>query len=154
MVMKQEKLGRGIGQRWALAFMLFLVVSGPNPSSGRKPKYPEANLIKAQTPAGHPYLAGGIGLDEKKAMERASAPYNLRLFFARKSGVFAPQVWLLIATNEGGRVEQIAVRAPSFFIQLPPGSYTILARFARHIVIVRDIHLREGGKNTYFLRGD
>ncbi len=111
-------------------------------------------MFKAHTPAGHPYLSGGISFDEKQVMERASAPYNLRLFFVRTSGVVASQVWLLIAPNDGSRVEEIAVRAPSLFIRLPPGSYTILARFARRIVIVRDIHLREGGKNSYFLRGD
>jgi hypothetical protein len=152
--MNQKKLGRGFWQRWTLAFVVLLAASGPNPSSARIPKYPEANLIKAHTPAGHPYLAGGISFDEKKVMEEASGPYNLRLFFARRSAVFSSPVWLMIASNDGSRVEQIAVRAPSFFIQLPPGSYTILARFARRIVVVRDIHLREGVKNSYFLRGD
>ena len=152
--MIQEKLGRGFWQRGALALVVLLAASGPSPSSGRKPQYPEASLFKAHTPAGHPYLSGGISFDEKQVMERASAPYNLRLFFVRTSGVLAAQVWLLIAPNDGSRVEEIAVRAPSLFIRLPPGSYTILARFARRIVIVRDIHLREGGKNSYFLRGD
>jgi hypothetical protein len=154
MVMNQEKLGRGFGWRWALACTVFLAASGSSPSSGRKPNYPEANLIKANTPAGYPYLAGGISVDEKKAMERASAAYNLRLFFARSAGVFRPQVLLLIASNDGSRIEQIAVRKPSFFIRLPTGSYTIMARFTRQIVIVKDIHLGEGGKKTYFLRGD
>ncbi len=152
--MNQKKVDRTFLKRWALAFIVLIAASGPGPSSGRVPKYPEANLIKANTPAGHPYLAGGFSSDEKKAMERASAPYNLRLSFARRSGVLAPQVWLLIAPNDGSRVEQIAVSAPSVFIQLPPGSYTISARFARQIVIVKNIHLREGGKSTYFLRGD
>lgn len=152
--MNREKLVHRYRRRWALALLVFLAVSGPRPSSGRKPQYPEANLIKASSPAGHPYLAGGVSFDEKKAMERAAASYNLRLFFARRSGVLASRVWLLIAPNDGSPVEQIAVRAPSLFIQLPPGSYTILARFTRQIVIVRDIHLREGGKSTYFLRGD
>ncbi|HEX6768183.1 MAG TPA: hypothetical protein VF208_02435, partial [Candidatus Binatia bacterium] len=114
----------------------------------------EANLVKANTPAGYPYLAGGISVDEKKAMERVSAAYNLRLFFARSAGGFRPQVLLLIASNDGSRIEQIAVRKPSFFIRLPTGSYTILARFTRQIVIVKDVHLGEGGKKTYFLRGD
>jgi hypothetical protein len=152
--MNQKKLGRGFWPRRALAFVVLLAASSPSPSIGRKPQYPEANLVKANTPAGHPYLAGGISFYEKQAMEQASAPYNLRLFFGRTSGVLASQIWLLIATNDGSRVEEIAVRAPSFFIRLPPGSYTILARFARRIVIVRDIHLREGGKSSYFLRGD
>ena len=152
--MIQEKLGHGFWQRGTLALVVLLAASGPSPSSGRKPQYPEPSLFKAHTPAGHPYLAGGVSVDENKAMERASAPYNLRLSFAPRSGVFASQVWLLIARNDGSRVEQIAVRAPSLFIQLPPGSYTILVRFPRQIVIVRNIHLREGGKNSYFLRGD
>jgi len=138
----------------ALAFVVFLVATGPSPSSGRILKYPDVNLIKANSPAGHPYIAGGLSLDEQKAMERASAAYNLRLFFARRAGVSPPQVLLLIARNDGSRIEQIAVRKPSFFIRLPIGSYTILARFTRQIVIVKDIHLGEGGKNTYFLRGD
>jgi len=93
-------------------------------------------------------------MDEKKAMERAAASYNLRLSFARRSGIFSSPVALLIANNDGRRVESIAVRAPWLYIQLPTGSYTILARFAQQIVIVRDIHLREGGMRTYFLRGD
>ena len=152
--MNQEKLGRGFGQRWALAFMVLVGASGPSPGSGRTPTYPEANLIKANSPGGFPYLAGGISFDEKKAIERAAAPYNLRLFFARRSGVFAAPVTLLIAPNDGSRVEPIAVRAPSVFIQLPSGSYTILARFRRESVIVRDMHLHDGGKKTYFLRSD
>lgn len=154
MAMNQKKFGRGVGQRWALAFIALVGAAGPVPSSGRNPAYPEVNLIKAKTPGGFPYLAGGISVDEKKAMERAAAPYNLRLFFARRSGVFASPVKLLIAPNDGSRVEPITVRAPSVFIQLPSGSYTILARFTREIVIVRDIHLHEGGKKTYFLRSD
>lgn len=154
MAMNPEKLCRGFRWRWALAVMVFLAASGSAPSSGRKPNFPEANLIKANTPAGYPYLAGGISFDEQKAMERVSAAYNLRLFFARRSGVFPSQVSLLIARNDGSRIEQIAVRKPSFFIRLPIGSYTIMARFTRQIVIVKDIHLGEGGKKTYFLRGD
>ena len=74
MVMNQETFGRGFGQRLGLALIVLLAASGPTPSSGRKPQYPEVNLIKAHTPAGHPYIAGGISFDEKKAMERASAP--------------------------------------------------------------------------------
>lgn len=152
--MNQEKLGGGFPRRWAMAFIALVGASGPVPSSGRTPTYPEVNLIKAKTPGGFPYLAGGSSVDEKQAMERDAAPYNLRLFFARRSGVFAAPVTLLIAPNDGSRVEPIAVRSASVFIQLPSGSYTILARFTRQIVIVRDIHLRPGGKKTYLLRGD
>lgn len=83
--MNQEKLGRGFW-RWALAFLVLVATSGPSPSSGRKPKYPEANLVKAHTPAGHPYLAGGISFDDKKAMEKVSAPYNPDYFSPEDQG--------------------------------------------------------------------
>ena len=154
MALNPKIFGRGYGRRWALPLVALVGALCPVSSSGRNPPYPEVNLIKGKSPGGFSYLAGGISVDEKQAMERAAAPYNLRLFFARRSGVLAPQVTLLIAPNDGSRVEPIAVRAPSVFIQLPSGSYTILARFTREIVIVRDIHLHEGGKKTYFLRSD
>ena len=121
---------------------------------GRKPQCPDVNLIKASTAAGYPYVSGGLSIDEKNAMERISAPYNLRLSFAQRSGVFASPVALMIGNNDGSRIDNIAVRAPWLYIQLPTGSYTIMARFKRHVVIIRDVYVREGGKSTFFLRGD
>lgn len=137
-----------------LAVMIVLTVGSPTLSLGRTPRFPDVNLLKTRTAAGYPYITGGYSLDERKAMERAGAPYNLRLSFARRSGVFASPVALLIGTNDGQHVESIAVRAPWLYIQLPAGSYTVMARFKRQIVIVRDVQIREGVKNSYFLRGD
>lgn len=141
-------------RRRFFAAAVVLSVASPDSSLGRTPQFPDVNLMKASTAAGYPYVTGGFSMDEKKAMDRVSAPYNLRLSFAQRSGVFKSPVTLMIGDNNGRHVESIAVRAPWLYIQLPTGSYTILARFKRQIVIIRNVYVREGGKNNYYLRGD
>jgi hypothetical protein len=137
-----------------LAAVVSIHAASPGPILGRKPTFSDVNLIKAQTDAGYPYVVGGFSVEEKNAMERLPARYNLRLSFGRRSGVFAAPVALLIGNNNGHRIERVAVHAPRLYIQLPVGSYTVMARFAQQIVVVRDVYIREGVKRAYFLRGD
>jgi hypothetical protein len=120
----------------------------------RTPSFPESNITRGRTAAGHSYQSGGIGIDEQQAMERASDPYNLKLVFASGAGTFAAPVFVVIGANHGRAVEKVTVRAPWFYIRLPPGGYTILARFARGIVLIRDVYLQEGRLRMYRLRAD
>ena len=126
------------------------------PCSGlsHTPSFPEANVIRRRTTAGYPYLNGGISFDEQRVMERAAHPFNLRIVFASSAGTLISPVFVMIGANNGRGIEKIPLRAPWFYIQLPPGGYTILARFKRQVVLVRNVHLREGQPRTYFLRGD
>jgi hypothetical protein len=117
-------------------------------------EFPEANVIRGKTTGGHPYLNGGISFDERRAIERAAHLYNLKIVFARPLGSFTSPVFLLIGFNSARHVEKISLRAPWFYIQLPPGGYTILARFRRQSVLIKDVDLREGPGRTYLLRGD
>jgi hypothetical protein len=110
--------------------------------------------LATATAAGHSYQSGGIGIDEQQAMERASDPYNLKLVFASGAGTFAAPVFVVIGANHGRAVEKVTVRAPWFYIRLPPGGYTILARFARGIVLIRDVYLQEGRLRMYRVRAD
>ncbi len=117
-------------------------------------RLPEGNVIRGRTAGGHAYLSGGISFDEQRAIERVSHLYNLKIVFARPVGTRAAPVFLMIGFNNGQHVEKISLRAPWFYIQLPSGGYTILARFKRKVVLIRDVDLRDGGRRTYFLRGD
>jgi hypothetical protein len=40
-----------------------------------------------------------------------------------------------------------------FYIQLAPGSYTIMARIKNKIVLIRDAYLRQNQRATYLVRG-
>ena len=87
-------------------------------------------------------------------MERAAKTYNLKLVFSRPAGTPVAPDFVMIGANNGRRIDKITPRGPWFYIRLPPGGYTILARFARQVVLVRDVKLSEGGRATFRLRGD
>ena len=87
-------------------------------------------------------------------MERASNSYNLKLVFASGTGTFAAPEFVVIGANHGRGMEKVAVNAPWFYIRLPPGGYTILARFAGRVVLIRDVYLREGHLRMYRVRAD
>jgi hypothetical protein len=126
----------------------------PGSGAARAPHFSRSDVTQGWTAAGYPYMNGGISLDERHTMERMARPYNLKLVFARRAGIPGAPVFLLIATNNGRHIETISLSGPWFYIQLPPGSYTILARFARQAVLVRDVYLWEGHRKTYVVRGD
>ena len=132
----------------------FLSLAVPYSAVSHTPPFPEANVIRSRTAAGHLYLNGGISFDEQRVMERAANPFNLRIVFVSSVGTLVSPLFVVIGANNGRAIERIPLRAPWFYIQLPPGGYTILTRFKRQVVLVRDVHLWEGQHKTYFLRGD
>jgi hypothetical protein len=135
-----------------LAIVVCLATAGAAYSRTRS--FPESNITRGRTAAGHPYQSGGISTDEQRAMERVSNSYNLKLVFASGTGTFAAPDFVVIGANHGRAVEKVAVNAPWFYIRLPPGGYTILARFAGRIVLIRDVYLQEGRLRMYRVRAD
>jgi hypothetical protein len=126
----------------------------PELSGARTHRFPDTTVIKGTTLAGHPFISGGLSFDEQRAMERVAQPYNLKLVFSRRAGTPACPAFLVIGANNGRHIEKISLRGPWFYIQLPPGAYTILARFERRFVLIRDVYLWEGKQRTYIVRGD
>ena len=140
--------------KFVLTAVLLTVAILPGIGSSLTLQLPEIHIVKGRTAAGHPYMNGGFNYDEQRAMEQAAQPFNLKLLFANSVGTPAVPAFLVLGANDGSPIEKISLYGPWLYIQLPPGSYTILARFARHTVLVRDVHLREGLQRTYVLRGD
>ena len=99
-------------------------------------------------------MTGGTVFDEQQAMERQSAPYNLKLVFAPRSSSLVSPVLLFIGDNHGRRIDKVMVQAPWFYIQLPSGGYTIVARIKNKVVLIRDVYLYANRRATYFVRGD
>jgi hypothetical protein len=87
-------------------------------------------------------------------MTRAAHAFNLRLIFASRSGSLAIPEFLVIGTNRDGALEKIPLAAPWFQIRLPPGEYTILARFKGGVILIRDIELAEGQLRAVRVRAD
>jgi len=93
-------------------------------------------------------LHGGVGLDDRNAMQQASSRYNLRLTFATKgSGAYLSGTRVLIGERQGtSRVDTIA-SGPWLFARLPAGDYVVTAtegsQTLRHNVSIKGNAARE-----------
>lgn len=84
-----------------------------------------------ETYQGIPYRSGGVGRDERDALERASQGYNLRLIFARKQHTaFLADVQVRVTDAQGQTVLDGVSNGPLFFTRLPPGTYRVEATAA------------------------
>jgi hypothetical protein len=149
----QSSLLHDSKQKFGLAAVLITILL-PGSGAATTPPFPEGNLIRGRTAAGYPYLNGGVSFDEQRLIERAAHLYNLKLVFARRAGTLTTPAFVMIGANKGHRVEKISLSAPWLYVRLPPGGYTILARFKNQVVMVRDVNVGEGRRKTYVLRGD
>lgn len=78
---------------------------------------------------GIPYLSGGIGDEEREAIDRARNNYNIKLVLAETSGSYVSDVTLHITTVLGDPVISIPSAGPLVLLQLPPGTYLINAAY-------------------------
>ncbi len=78
---------------------------------------------------GIPYLSGGIGDEEREAIDRARYNYNIKLVLAEASGSYVSDVTLHITTVLGDPVISIPSAGPLVLLQLPPGTYLINAAY-------------------------
>jgi hypothetical protein len=73
-------------------------------------------------------LHGGIGEDDRAAMQQQSSEYNLRLTFASKgSGAYLSQVRVVIRNAQGATVLDTVTAGPWLFARLPQGEFTVEA---------------------------
>jgi hypothetical protein len=76
------------------------------------------------------YISGGIGIEERRAMEASRARFNLQLTFAlAPSGNYAAAVETLIADEKGRIVLRVTSDGPFVWAQLAPGTYAVAATY-------------------------
>ena len=136
----------------AISAILILLLF-PQLAGARGPRLPDTSITRGKTAGGFHYMNGGLTFDEQQTMERQSAPYNLKLVFASRLSPLVSPVLLLIGDNLRRRIDKIMVHGPWFYIQLPSGGYTIVARINNEVVLIKDIYLHADRRATYFVRG-
>lgn len=94
-------------------------------SAGETP--PSVMITQGKTAQGFPYLSGGVSSNEREIIEEWGKSYNVKLSFAEKRGSYLSDVTLAIEGTKGAEIIAITTNGPLFYIQLPPGSYTIKA---------------------------
>ncbi len=100
---------------------------------------PTIVITEGKTNQGYPYLFGGVGSDEREALEERAKSYNVKLIFAEKRGAFVSGVSLQMTTAQGAEIAALMVEGPWFYIQLPPGNYSIKARLKGEIKQIKNL---------------
>ncbi|MGH7808948.1 MAG: hypothetical protein ACREP5_01600, partial [Candidatus Binatia bacterium] len=122
-----------IYRRVAAMFLVLLLeplrCGVPAMKSGAAQFPPTIVITEGMTSQGYPYLFGGVGTEEREAMEERAKGYNLKLVFAEKRGAFISGAVVMIATAKGDEIDMMTVKGPWFYIQLPAGDYSIKATF-------------------------
>ncbi len=84
-------------------------------------------------------------------MEARAREYNLRLTFGAKAGQYIADVRLLIQDEKGKEIISTDTEGPWFFIDLPPGKYSIKATFKGETKEIRNLSLSKGKRaRQYF----
>jgi hypothetical protein len=100
-------------------------------STARAAQFAPAIVItRGKTEQGFHYLSGGVGADERIALEERAKAFNVKLVFAETDGSFVADVKLEIVGVKNEVILSTTATGPWFYIQLPPGIYNVKATFA------------------------
>lgn len=79
---------------------------------------------------GIPYITGGISADEVDAIRPYLSQFNLRVIFSEgSSGRFITDVNVNLYDTEGKLVFRLVGAQPQLLVNIPAGTYTILASY-------------------------
>jgi hypothetical protein len=73
------------------------------------------------------YVSGGVGSDEKEAMDAARPEYNVHLLFAQGRGEYLSNVKVSVSDANNHAILDTIADGPMLFVNLRPGSYIIRA---------------------------
>ncbi len=104
-----------------------------------------ANAQQVQTQHGIDFITGGVGQDEREALEAMAADFSLKLRFALKGGSYIADVQVRIEDEEGKALLESAADGPWFLVDLEPGKYTVRASDPNE-KLQRDVQVREGSQ--------
>lgn len=86
------------------------------------------SLIKPQTQGDVTFVSGGVGGDERNAMQALRADYNLSLLFSvQGSGEYLSEVKVSITDKNGNTFLDTVSDGPMLLASLKPGHYTVTA---------------------------
>ena len=88
---------------------------------------PSIVITEGKTAQGFPYLSGGVGSDERAALEERGKAFNVKLAFAERLGPYLADVNVMIVDGKGAEILFLASAGPWFYIHLPPGRYNVKA---------------------------
>jgi hypothetical protein len=93
--------------------------------------YTGPTFYKAGIVHGVKYLTGGVGSDERAAIQKtAQGNYNLQFVFAETTGPYLASISVKIQDTHGKTLIDMPSSGPWFFAELPNGQYKITVSHA------------------------
>ncbi|SOE56067.1 hypothetical protein SAMN05414139_00965 [Burkholderia sp. D7] len=86
-------------------------------------------LPQIQTQGDVSFTSGGVGLDESHALISAQAHWPLSLRFTGPTSDYLADVHVRIADAKNTEVLKADAQGPYMLVKLPPGHYTVYARY-------------------------
>ncbi|MDD5266481.1 MAG: carboxypeptidase regulatory-like domain-containing protein [Methylococcales bacterium] len=87
----------------------------------------EESAIQPQTQGKVTFVTGGVGIDERNALDASRANYNLSLLFSVKgTGDYLSDVKIRITDLKGNVFLETVSDGPKLFAKLPPGRYIVI----------------------------
>uniref|UniRef100_UPI003F4FCF59 carboxypeptidase regulatory-like domain-containing protein n=1 Tax=Caballeronia sp. LjRoot34 TaxID=3342325 RepID=UPI003F4FCF59 len=86
-------------------------------------------LPQIQTQGDVSFTSGGVGLDESHALIREQAHWPLSLRFTGPTSDYLSDVHVRIADAKNAEVLKTDAMGPYMLVKLPPGRYTVYARY-------------------------
>ncbi|WP_411726992.1 carboxypeptidase-like regulatory domain-containing protein [Methyloglobulus sp.] len=84
------------------------------------------SMIKPQTQGEVTFVSGGVGSDERDAMQAIRSDYNLSLLFSLQStGEYLSDVKVSITDSSGNTFLETVSDGPMLFAKLKPGRYNV-----------------------------
>ena len=75
------------------------------------------------------FVSGGVGLDESKALLREQSHWPLSLRFTGPTADYLSGVHVRIVDGKNGEVLGTEAMGPYMLVKLPPGQYTVYAKY-------------------------
>jgi hypothetical protein len=102
---------------------------------------PSIVITEGKTAQGFPYVSGGVGADERAALEERGKAFNVKLAFAEQRGPYLADVNVMIVDGKGAEILSLASAGPWFYIQLPPGRYNVKATYNGQTKEIRNLQV-------------
>ncbi len=123
--MKSIFMGMGAG------LLLALLLTGGVVAQG------DAPALREERQGDVRFMAGGVGLEERAAMDERAREFNLKLIFAMVSREYLSDVRVVIQGSGGKTLLSTVVEGPWMLVHLPQGDHLIQATMGRETITKR-----------------
>lgn len=136
---------------WIVFLAPMLIVVAEPRGEARLADRSRTTIRYGETANGYVYMNGGWTANEQSSMEQLAESYNVKVVLVPPKGLPLSPLRVLIANNGTRKIDAISLAGPWLYFQLPPGSYTIVARIRDNLFVLRDVQVEDSGRQTHIL---